>query len=84
MSIYGYTQNGNTHWTPCEKFVSLGYNHLTNKHYHFIEPDEVIPDQPESIGWGVITDTDELAKVVEACPAFFQDRSAAKAQFGIE
>ncbi|MFZ9164841.1 MAG: hypothetical protein ACO23K_01210 [Ilumatobacteraceae bacterium] len=85
MAIYGYkSPDGKTHWKPCETYVSLGYNHLNDKHYLFIEPDTEIPAQPEEIGWSVITDSEELDSVAQNCPAFFQDRGAAKAQFGIE
>ena len=75
MKVYAYIPANGVHWLPAAQYESLGQ--CGGKHYFAIPDDAVIPDQPEEIGFGPITDSDELRHVVETAPYFFRWRGGA-------
>jgi hypothetical protein len=85
MKIYAYdTVASNTHCTIlADDIIRIGLCMPNGKHYFAAEDDVEIPDQPAEINWAEVTDEDELAQMVQWCPAFFGDREALKATLGL-
>ena len=83
MTIYAYTDNGDSHWLPQDDVTSLGFCMPTGKHYFHAADGVVIGDQPTSIDWAEVTDADEISTMSDNCPMFFGAGEALKTELGL-
>lgn len=84
MAIFAYNSTPDEkHWIAQDDVMSLGYCTPNDKHYFFVDDDVTVGDQPSSINWAEVTDADELALMVENCPAFWSDPETLKATVGL-
>jgi hypothetical protein len=86
MKVYAYIPADGMHWLPAAQYESLGQ--CGGKHYFAIPDDAEIPDQPEEIAFGPVTDAAELRHVMATAPYFFRwrgtsDLTAEAAKVGI-